>query len=60
MFCILLEMLFTIEERSQMARYIDFIKDINAEKKLWKLVRVEDIWKSDVGNEHLTSRVSHS
>jgi hypothetical protein len=43
-----------------MARYIDFIKDINAEKKLWKLVRVEDIWKSDVGNEHLTSRVSHS
>jgi hypothetical protein len=49
MFCILLEMLFTIEERSQMARYIDFIKDINAEKKLWKLVRVEDIWKSDVG-----------
>ncbi|MCI07260.1 replication protein A1-like protein, partial [Trifolium medium] len=38
-----------------MARSVDLIKDINADKELWKLaVRVEDLWKSGVGrNEHL-------
>jgi hypothetical protein len=39
----------------QMARAIDFIKDINDEKELWKLiVCLEDVWKTGIGQgEHL-------
>jgi hypothetical protein len=38
-----------------MSRAIDFIKDINDEKELWKLaVRLEDVWKTGIGRgEHL-------
>ncbi|WJX77104.1 hypothetical protein P8452_60444 [Trifolium repens] len=38
-----------------MARAIDFIKDINDEKELWKLiVCLEDVWKTGIGQgEHL-------
>ncbi|WJX81908.1 hypothetical protein P8452_64733 [Trifolium repens] len=38
-----------------MARALDFIKDINDGKELWKLaVRLEDIWKTGIGKgEHL-------
>jgi hypothetical protein len=38
-----------------MARALDFIKDINDGKELWKFaVRLEDIWKTGIGKgEHL-------
>jgi hypothetical protein len=33
-----------------MARALDFIKDINDGKELWKFaVRLEDIWKTGIG-----------
>ncbi|KAK2402288.1 hypothetical protein QL285_051823 [Trifolium repens] len=39
----------------KMARALDFIKDINDGKELWKFaVRLEDIWKTGIGKgEHL-------
>ncbi|WJX89344.1 hypothetical protein P8452_71351 [Trifolium repens] len=41
--------------QAPMARALDFIKDINDGKELWKFaVRLEDIWKTGIGKgEHL-------